>query len=84
MVAEGHARYFATIDPPARSCPDWWYSGHIRPCRHVREPRQANETQANETIGAQQRRWKDAECGKPLRSYLKSWLTDGMEGYQPS
>ena len=30
------SKYYTTADPPACSCPDWQYRGHIRPCKHIR------------------------------------------------
>ena len=33
------ARYFTSLE--ACSCPDWHYRGRQRPCKHVRELRQA-------------------------------------------
>ena len=35
------ARYFTAANPPACSCPDFWYRGRERPCKHVRELRAA-------------------------------------------
>ena len=50
------ARYFTAANPPACSCPDFWYRGRERPCKHVHALRAVYGI-----IKANRTKWEEAE-----------------------
>ena len=51
------SKYYTTADPPACSCPDWQYRGHIRPCKHIRRLQEAEAL-----IASNRAQWVEREA----------------------
>ena len=54
-ISQEKARYFTT--KTHCSCLDFWYRGHIRPCKHVRRLQEAEAL-----LEAQARKWAEREA----------------------